>query len=203
MQENVGVSERPRGRPPETSHDAIRDVAITLFLEQGFAKTSLASIASAAGISRTTLFSYFPSKRDLIWEDHDRRDEDVEQTLAQGPARPVVDLMVRAMLAHSSYRIGEHALLASRVRIAEEDDELRAYSALAQQRVTERISQGIAERVPEADPGLIALVTRALVGAASRCTEEWAALERPSEGLDAYTARRIAPITHALRPLLP
>lgn len=203
MRDNVRVSERPRGRPPGTSHDAIRDVAIALFLEHGFARTSLASIAKAAGISRTTLFSYFPSKREMIWEDHDRRAVGVELALARGPAYPLVDLVVRAMRAHSSYRIEEHALLAARMRIVEADDELRAFSALAQQRVTEQISRAVAGRAPEVEADLIDLVTRALVGAASRCTPEWAAQERPTEDLDVYTARRIAPVTDALRQLLP
>lgn len=54
------------GRPRATTHWAIRDVALELFIGEGYAEISLASIARACGISRTTLFAYFPAKADIL-----------------------------------------------------------------------------------------------------------------------------------------
>lgn len=197
------MSQRGRGRPRGATHDEIRDVALELFLDQGYAKTSLASIARAAGISRTTLFAYFRSKRDLIWEEHDDRDAAIDSALADGPARPVVDVILRGLLVSARYGVDEHPALAARMRVVGRDDELRAFAALAVQASTNRVSEGAARRAPDADPRLVDLVTRALVAAASRCVEEWASQAKPTSDLDVYTSEGIRPVVDALRPLLP
>lgn len=197
------MSDRGRGRPPGTTHDDIRDVALALILEHGYADTSLASIARAAGISRTTLFAYFPSKRDLIWEAHDERTRDLDRALDDGPMTPVVDVILRGLLVPARYSADEHATLAMRRRIVEQDDGLRAYAALAVQEMTDRLAAEVARRVPEADAWTVDLVTRALAAAASRCTDEWAAAEAPTDALDAHVVEGIRPIVEALRSLLP
>lgn len=202
MGEDGLVRERGRGRPRETSHDEIRDIALALFAENGYAKTSLASIAKTAGISRTTLFTYFHSKRDLIWEDHDQRATDIDDALEDGPAHPVVDLILRGLLAGANYTISDHTTLAARMRVVQQDDELRAYAVLADHDATRRVATGAASRAPESDPRLINLVTRALAAAASACIAEWASQDQPTADLDTHTAAGIQPIADALRPLL-
>lgn len=194
---------RGPGRPQGTTHDEIRDAALGLFLDRGYARTSLAQIAAAVGISRTTLFAYFPAKRDLVWEEFDRRAAGVEDVFAQATAdRPLVDVITEAMLVNSRYTPAEHTAFAQRMRIVAQDEELRAYTALAVQHLTRRLAESASRRCPEADPALVDMVTRALVAAAARCTEEWAA-DPPSTSLDAYTAERLQPVIAALRPLLP
>ncbi|MDX2544876.1 TetR/AcrR family transcriptional regulator [Streptomyces sp. WI04-05B] len=44
----------------------VSDIAIGLFLEKGFGAVSVAEVAAAAGISKPTLFRYFPAKEDLV-----------------------------------------------------------------------------------------------------------------------------------------
>lgn len=44
----------------------IGDVAMRLFLEQGFDATTMAQIAHEAGISRRSLFRYFGTKEDIV-----------------------------------------------------------------------------------------------------------------------------------------
>lgn len=46
----------------------IADAARTLFLSQGFARTSMDAITAAAGVSKQTLYAYFPSKTELLLE---------------------------------------------------------------------------------------------------------------------------------------
>ncbi|KQC37795.1 TetR family transcriptional regulator [Frankia sp. ACN1ag] len=60
--EQTGLRARRRRR----IHDALSAAAITLFLERGFDAVSVAEIAAAAGVSKPTLFAYFPAKEDLI-----------------------------------------------------------------------------------------------------------------------------------------
>ncbi len=44
----------------------IEDSALELFLARGFAETTMADVATAAGISRSSLFRYFSTKEDLL-----------------------------------------------------------------------------------------------------------------------------------------
>lgn len=46
----------------------IRSAAQTLFLEQGFERTTTDAIAAAAPVSKETLYRYYPSKEDLLAE---------------------------------------------------------------------------------------------------------------------------------------
>jgi AcrR family transcriptional regulator len=64
----------PRNLPPEglrerkqrETRQRIAEVALRLFLADGYDGTTLEAIAAAAGISRRTFFSYFKSKDDII-----------------------------------------------------------------------------------------------------------------------------------------
>ncbi|MET9247478.1 TetR family transcriptional regulator [Nonomuraea sp. NPDC003709] len=47
-------------------HEAISTAAISLFLERGFDEVPVTEIAAAAGVSKPTLFKYFPTKEDLV-----------------------------------------------------------------------------------------------------------------------------------------
>jgi len=60
------------GRAPVTTHGELSHLALSLFLERGFDKTTVDDIVRAAGIGRRTFFRYFASKNDLPWGDFDR-----------------------------------------------------------------------------------------------------------------------------------
>lgn len=49
-----------------TNRVAILDAATDLFLELGYDRTSLASVARSAGVSKATLFKQFPTKAELF-----------------------------------------------------------------------------------------------------------------------------------------
>ncbi|MFJ3788555.1 TetR/AcrR family transcriptional regulator [Kitasatospora sp. NPDC090091] len=50
----------------QRTRQTIADVAIALFLDRGFDQVSVAEIASAAEVSKPTLFRYFASKEELV-----------------------------------------------------------------------------------------------------------------------------------------
>lgn len=55
-----------RDRKKQQTHDALSQAAIALFLKRGFDEVSVADIATAADVSKPTLFKYFATKQDLV-----------------------------------------------------------------------------------------------------------------------------------------
>jgi AcrR family transcriptional regulator len=74
------------GRPPVSSRRTLEDAATELFLEQGYAATSIDAIARRAGLSRASVFNYVSSKSDLLWLDVDDALDALEERLAAGDA---------------------------------------------------------------------------------------------------------------------
>jgi AcrR family transcriptional regulator len=61
----------PKGIPlteeeQERRRKEIFDASVHLFLNKGFSETSMREIAEAAGIGKSTLYDYFPSKDDIL-----------------------------------------------------------------------------------------------------------------------------------------
>lgn len=63
----------------------LEEAAGELFLERGYAMTSVADITRRAGISRSTFFNYFPAKSDLLWAAFDERVDRLRAALAAAP----------------------------------------------------------------------------------------------------------------------
>lgn len=63
MQNNRGPKFRRRA---EARPDEVLDAALALFIEKGFAATRVDDIAKAAGLSKGTVYLYFPSKEALL-----------------------------------------------------------------------------------------------------------------------------------------
>ncbi len=66
------------GRPRTSSRSTIEEAAAELFLENGFAGTTIDQITQRAGVSRATFFNYFTQKTDLLWVGVDDAIRDLE-----------------------------------------------------------------------------------------------------------------------------
>jgi len=55
-----------RSRRKEARPGELLDAALDLFVEKGFAATRVEEVAARAGVSKGTLFLYFPSKLELF-----------------------------------------------------------------------------------------------------------------------------------------
>lgn len=62
----------PKGSAPVLGERALRtrdqllETAVRLFLERGYGGTTIDDIAAAAGMSRASFYTYFPSKREIL-----------------------------------------------------------------------------------------------------------------------------------------
>jgi AcrR family transcriptional regulator len=59
-----------RERKKQATRRLISNVATGLFIERGFEEVTVAEIAEAAGVSKMTVFNYFPRKEDLFLDRH-------------------------------------------------------------------------------------------------------------------------------------
>lgn len=102
---------RPRTQGPET-RGKILDVALTLFTDRGYDKTSLRDIAEQLGITKAALYYYFERKEDILLELHLRLHdvgrkwldeiEAIEDGLERVAAWPkMLNQMIDALLEHS------------------------------------------------------------------------------------------------------
>lgn len=62
MSDMGGLRERKKAE----TYQRLSGTAVGLFLERGFDRVTVADVAAAAGVSKPTLFRYFPAKEDLV-----------------------------------------------------------------------------------------------------------------------------------------
>jgi TetR/AcrR family transcriptional regulator, mexJK operon transcriptional repressor len=92
---------------------AILDIAHDAFMRDGYSGASMSRIAALVGGSKATLYSYFPSKKDLFLAVTDRESEMLlNQIFSVGPAMDdlragIVDLARRCLTTMLSDRIVE------------------------------------------------------------------------------------------------
>jgi AcrR family transcriptional regulator len=82
------------------TREQIIDVAIDLFIEQGYDETTMEQIAERAVIGSTTLYRYFPSK-DLLVLDRFARSMDLGSLLRTRPAEEPLNVALGATIRQS------------------------------------------------------------------------------------------------------
>jgi AcrR family transcriptional regulator len=93
-----------RERKKQATRQLISDVASGLFIQRGFDEVTVAEIAEAAGVSKMTVFNYFPRKEDLFLDRHADRLRELVEVVRDRPA---------GTSAATALRRHQHALLAS------------------------------------------------------------------------------------------
>jgi TetR/AcrR family transcriptional regulator, regulator of mycofactocin system len=151
MAEMEQVPPRPSrpgvGRPEATSHAAIEQAAFRLFAEKGFDGTTLDDVAAAVGVSRRTLFRYYPSKNDLPWGQFDRTLESFRQILRDLPQdRPTHAVVQQGVLAFNEFDPAADPPHHERMRLILETPTLQAHSVLRYTEWRAVIAEYVAER---------------------------------------------------------
>ena len=100
-------SGRRAGRPRSASREILEEAACELFLEKGYAATSVADITQRAGVSRASFFNYIPTKSDLLWTTVDDALEDLNAELGRTGRGDAPDAVaeVRAALLRVAARL--------------------------------------------------------------------------------------------------
>ena len=112
------------GSAPRTDTRArVQKVALELFAEQGYEKTSLREIAGRLGVTKAALYYHFKSKEDIVhsFTDDYFAEIDALVDLLAGPGAPLRD-RVRATAAMLSVGATCHVYLQQ----VEDPDKLRA-----------------------------------------------------------------------------
>ena len=81
MTTEVGLRERKKQR----TRQLIAETAWSLFAERGFDRVPVAEIAAAAEVSEATVFNYFPTKEDLVFNRMEAFEQELLDTLRERP----------------------------------------------------------------------------------------------------------------------
>jgi AcrR family transcriptional regulator len=105
-----------RERKKQQTRRAIAEAAKRLFLERGFEQVSVAEVARAADVSEQTVFNYFPTKEDLVFERMDTFEHELLIAVRDRPegepafrafARFILDRSDSAMKGDGKRRVTE------------------------------------------------------------------------------------------------
>lgn len=159
----VGLRERKKQR----TRDAIVRAAHELFVERGFAATTVSQIAEAAEVSRGTLFAYFASKDDIVFSDMAETREALEQALAMRVAGGSALEALRTFVIENLETLEERAR--NRRVLLRDDDELvdgyRARVASIGDVVGAAVARDLGEAPDDLRPRLVAAAASAVFSA--------------------------------------
>ena len=109
----------------QRTREAIAETAFGLFAERGFDRVTVAQVAVAAGVSVKTVFNYFPTKEDLLFDEIPARQQALVEAVQN---REAGESIVAALRRH---QLAEVDRMASRgfavfARVIDESPALRA-----------------------------------------------------------------------------
>ena len=191
------IVRRRSGRPRASSWAVLEEAAGDLFLEQGYARTSIADITRRAGVSRNTFFNYFTAKSDLLWSGFDSTFADLPDVLLRHADEPV-DARVRSALLELAGRLPPEnvALAYGQAEPMGLAEELRQAAALRVSRVAAMLSKharGAGLHMLQAEVG-----ATAYAGALIAAIAEWSRLGASRNSLPEILTTAWRPLVGAL-----
>ncbi|MGD0196208.1 MAG: TetR family transcriptional regulator [Candidatus Dormibacteria bacterium] len=94
-----------RERKKRETRQRISDIATALFIERGFDEVTVAEVAVAAGVSKVTVFNYFPRKEQLFFDRGIEGMELLEAALrSRAPGTSVTEAVRRLILDLAAQR---------------------------------------------------------------------------------------------------
>ncbi|SHN47511.1 TetR family transcriptional regulator [Cryptosporangium aurantiacum] len=189
----LGLRERKKAR----TRAAIQTHALRLFRAQGYQATTVEQIITAAEVSETTFFRYFPTKEDVVLQDD--FDPVIVKTLLRQPAESSpVEAVRRALRAHFDTLTPEQSdEMRERLRLVIAEPALRA-AMLDQMTQTMRlIAEAFAERTGREHTDLAVRATAgAVMGALIAALDAWA--DDPDNDLPTIVDAALGHLEHGL-----
>lgn len=188
---STGNIDHAPGRRPSTSRQRIFTSAMELFAARGYSSTNVEDIAVAAGISRRTLFRYYPNKAAIPWgEFSDQIAVMREHFVLIDDALPLRDALSDALVFFNTFPASETRVHRARMRLLLDEPELQAHSVLMYSDWRAAIAEFVAGRRGESTTDLIPLaVAHAAQGIAMSSYQAWLSLpedEGSQEALHGY-----------------
>lgn len=173
--DSSAVNDMPSGRRPATTRSHIFDVAMRLFAVDGYSSTSVDDIAAAAGISRRTLFRYYPTKAEIPWGEFAAQ---IAQMRAHfrtiDPATPLRVALAEALVAFNTFPESETATHHQRMALLFEVDDLAAHSVLMYQDWRDAVAEFVAAHQSyDVDSLMPTAIAHATLGIALAAYQQW------------------------------
>jgi AcrR family transcriptional regulator len=198
MQEVQTATEQPglRERKRADTHARIHQAALALFSRQGFEATTLDDIATAAGVSRRSLFHYFGSKEDIVLSTKAGLAELIEAAIQRRPTdEPLLAMAEHALTDMAQDFQGPEARALA--RLIHDTPALKAGDHAKYEMLEHRLAAALIaqKRLPPDDLQARVVATTA-IGVLRMATETWLAAADDAgpevHGKAAFTALRRA-----------
>jgi AcrR family transcriptional regulator len=157
-----------RERKKQRTRESIAAAALELFGQRGYHATTVADIAAAADVSERTVFTYFPTKEDILFSDHAGFRDRLAAALDGRPAATSALDTLRDFVVENLGAIDE----AARVRweIVSHDEHLLSHQRARQMELGDAIASAVADDLrresgEEPDDFRLQLVTSTVIAA--------------------------------------
>jgi AcrR family transcriptional regulator len=182
---SVAIDLGRRDRKKNATRRALRNAALELVAERGFAHVTIEDITEAVDIAPRTFFNYFPSKESAVIGADPERIEEMRTSLIERPQSETSLEALRAVLVEYAIRSAEELDDLGEGReawfrqlcIVREDRDLRGAYVAHVTEIERGLVQGLAERLgrePAHDP-YPALIAATTVAAARVAAMYWSA----------------------------
>jgi AcrR family transcriptional regulator len=182
-----------RQRKRQQTRERLTRAAMALFLERGFAATTLDDIAAAADISRRSFFHYFASKEDVVfaWQE-----ESTAALIAAVATRPASESMLAAaenaiFAIVRQLKPGEVIAMA---RLKRDNPALQARDQVKHEKFERALAQALSKRAGHKPERLEARLVAMIATGAMRIGGELWAAEGAREKPEALVKRMFAAI---------
>ncbi len=130
------------------ARDRLERAAVELFIEQGFAETTVPQITARAGLTTRTFFRHFADKREVLFA----RDEELPALVVRLAADAPASLSPMMLIAYALETVaatrleGQRAYLRTRHAVIQADEGLRERELRKLSALSDAISQGFRDR---------------------------------------------------------
>lgn len=145
------------GRRGAETRRRLQAAALELYAEQGFAATTVASVAAKAGLTERTFFRYFPDKREVLFADDQELDEALLATVRDAPDHTDAwDVARRALGTMADNLESRRDHLRLRARITAANPDLAERDVVKQDRVVDALRRAMHQHGADAGEAALA-----------------------------------------------
>ena len=146
------------GRWEPDAAGRLRAAALELYLDPGFEKTTVADIATRAGLTERTFFRYFADKREVLFAGSDQLRAGMVEALDAAPTGGPPMRAVAAALDAAAEMLGENqAFSRHRQQVINANPDLRERELIKLADLSAALADGLRRRgVPDPQAGLAA-----------------------------------------------